>query len=244
MNKILTGIKNRLEEKAHIKVYRNSMPHGTDLARDISRHFSRAELGIIFDIGANVGQTALEYSQRFPNSAVYSFEPVASTFALLQKNTRHLRRFNSYNLAFGEASGEFPMVICEDSRLNTLALNRAIKSTNHQTEMVKVTTLDRFAGQQGIQSIDLLKIDAEGHDLEILKGAEELLSGGRINFIQVETGFGDSTSHITLTQFIQFLHQYGYAVFGIYEQQPYWTGEPWLMYANAVFVRKGLADVR
>lgn len=240
MNSILTNIKKRIERSAQVRIYRHSLPHGMDLLSDLARRNYVADFKTVFDIGANVGQTALDFFEKFPCVDIYSFEPVPATFVFLQKNTKKLAKFKAFKLAFGAEAGELPMIIGDDSRTNTLLSGQSFDPKTQQIEIVEVATLDQFAKKHGIQSIDLLKIDTEGHDLNVLKGAERLLDEGRISFIQVETGFGESHAHVRLDEFNKHLQKRGYALFGIYEQLPFWTGEPWLMYANAVFIRKNL----
>ena len=49
-------------------------------------------VSLVFDVGANIGTTARELSQVFPEAAIYCFEPGSSTFAQLECNTRSLER--------------------------------------------------------------------------------------------------------------------------------------------------------
>ncbi len=49
--------------------------------------FKESSKPIFFDVGANIGNYALELRRHFPNAEIYSFEPVKSTFAVLAKNT-------------------------------------------------------------------------------------------------------------------------------------------------------------
>jgi FkbM family methyltransferase len=56
------------------------------------------------------------------------------------------------------------------------------------TEPIDVQTLDAFCEEQGVGHIDLLKLDVEGHELAVLRGAERMLSAGRVSMIQFEFG--------------------------------------------------------
>jgi FkbM family methyltransferase len=51
---------------------------------------------------------------------------------------------------------------------------------------VPCVTLDQFCTDEGNDAIDLLKIDVEGHELSVLRGASGLLSAGQIGFVQFE----------------------------------------------------------
>ena len=90
---------------------------------------------------------------------------------------------------------------------------------------------------ESINYIDILKIDTEGFDIEVLKGASTMLKANQISFIQVEAGMNPHNKlHIPLQQFVDYLTPYGYVLFGIYEQHLEWTGEKRLSFSNPVFI--------
>lgn len=103
------------------------------------------------------------------------------------------------------------------------------------SELVKLSTVDNFASDNQIRQIDLLKIDTEGFDLEVLKGAQSMLSAGQIAFALPEIGFdpGDAR-HVLFDEIRAYLLPMGYAVFSIYDQQQA-SGEKLLRSANACF---------
>jgi len=80
-----------------------------------------------------------------------------------------------------------------------------------------------------------LKVN-EGFDLEVLKGADSLLSSKCVPFVLVEVGFhpGDSR-HVLFDEIRDFLMGKSYAVFGIYDQTLEWSGENRLRFANVCF---------
>jgi hypothetical protein len=104
---------------------------------------------------------------------------------------------------------------------------------------VEVTTVDNFADENRVSRIDLLKIDTEGFDLEVLKGAKRMFAEGRIQFTLVEVGFrpGDSR-HVLFDEVRSFLSGFGFYVYGLYDQTLEWSGELRLRFANACFVNE------
>ncbi len=70
-------IKSRLESAFNCKIYRNTLPHGTEIFMDLKKAFHESRFKKIFDVGGNIGQSALHYSDEFPEADIYSFEPVA-----------------------------------------------------------------------------------------------------------------------------------------------------------------------
>ncbi len=106
-------------------------------------------------------------------------------------------------------------------------------------ERVSVTTLDLFARENDLQHIDLLKVDAEGHDLAVLEGAEQLLAAGRVTAVLVEVGFRREPNKFTLLDDARdLLAGHGLGLLGLYDQTREWSGIPRLRFANALFLRQ------
>lgn len=152
----------------------------------------------VFDVGANIGNYSIFLSQLVgPYGKVYSFEPTSSTFRQL---LRRFQEFNCSNIyAFQKAIfsenkqielNEFPE---EYSSWNSLGFPKMLDPEDRtayvpivHTEIVEAITLDRFCQQNQIETIHYLKIDVEGAESDVLKGALELLKRKAINFIQFE----------------------------------------------------------
>jgi len=97
----------------------------------------------------------------------------------------------------------------------------------------------------GTTRIGYVKIDVEGHDLLVLKGARELLRSGRIDIIEVEAGMGcaGTPRHVPLARFREYLDGFDYELFGIYEQVGDWvSGLERLRRANVVFASRAVLE--
>jgi FkbM family methyltransferase len=237
-----TSVKRRLlgfvETAFQCRIYRR-LPHGLDPFVDIRRQVPGYLPKVIFDVGANAGQSATEFAAAFPQADVYCFEPVQATFQELSLATIGTPRIQCFPLAFGSKKERLQIAIQESSVDNSLLqaplTGDAITSTS--TETVEVDTLDDFCTTHQIQQIDYLKIDTEGYDLEVLKGADALLQSGRVGFIQVEAGMNyRNDKHVPLETLTTYLKERGHILFGVYSQTPEWSGECRLRYANAVFL--------
>lgn len=213
------------------------VPHGVDFLRDLRRETHGRQLSVIFDIGANVGQSSLRYAQTFPTAQLYSFEPISRTFAELERALRGRPRVRCFNQAMGAEPGEIEVVLQKLSIENSL-LAQPGSHTTGDTERVRVDTVDRFCSSHNISNIDFLKIDTEGFDLEVLKGAEQLLAAQQVAYVQVEAGVGaHNTKHVPLRTLQEHLEQRHYVPFGFYDQTPeFWNDMPRLRFCNAVFI--------
>jgi FkbM family methyltransferase len=204
--------------------------HGVRDCDDIAACGSLIEC--IFDVGANTGQSAARFREFFPHATIHCFEPVRKTYATLVEHMHSDPLTHCHRLALSDTVGESRIFLTENS--STCSLSRPAAYIGEET--VVVSTVDAFATAQGVDHIDLLKIDAEGNDLKVLEGSDDLLVAGSISLILVEVGFnpGDDR-HVLFDSVRDLLATRGFRLFGIYGQQPEWSGEKRLRFANALF---------
>jgi FkbM family methyltransferase len=200
----------------------------------------------ILDVGANVGSTAIEYSEQFPKAKVFAFEPVSQTFEVLKRNTQGRERIIPIQKALGDFIGVAKCAIHEDCRNNSLigGLTDQLHSVTQGEQQVEVTTLDEIASEREIDFIDLLKIDAEGFDLAVLHGAKKSLELKKIKLIYFE--FHHLLSQTSgaqlgdLATIANFLKGYGYRFITIYTDSVH--GAEALGTYNALFLAKDSGD--
>ncbi len=137
---------------------------------------------IFFDVGANMGLfTVLAAKKVAPTGKVYSFEPVAEVRKRLLFNVRlnHLQRFITANaFALSDDNQSLSIRICEEGFSAFSSLGQPIASgiSGYRVEQVECVTLDHFFENEKINRLDLMKIDVEGWESRVLKGAERVLS--------------------------------------------------------------------
>ena len=83
------------------------------------------------------------------------------------------------------------------------------------TETVRLSTLDEYCAEQGIEQIDLLKLDVEGHELAVLRGGQKMIQEGRIKRIQFEYGPCNIDSRVLLRDLFTFFETLEYDVYKI-----------------------------
>lgn len=145
---------------------------------------------IVFDVGANQGSWSRGIYEYFKGKiTLHAFEPSLASFAILKKTLPP--DITSYYIGFSDFPGTQTLFSdTAGSGLSSLSKRNLVhfgKSFNEEEE-VALTTLDRFCEENKIHHIDLLKLDTEGHELNILKGAADLLSKNAIGMIQFEFG--------------------------------------------------------
>jgi len=135
---------------------------------------------VIFDIGSNIGTLSVWFSKIFKNGQIYCFEPQRQIFYQLCGNIslNNLYNVEAFNMAVGSTNGYITVkepnyFTNHDFGTFSLVQNKITNTNKNLT--VPVTTLDKFVKDYQINHIDLLKIDVEGMDLEVLKGAVNVL---------------------------------------------------------------------
>ncbi len=208
---------------------------GISFFQDAWHWIGGVRFDVIFDVGANVGQSAHVFAEMVPQASIWCFEPVERAFKELKRNVAYFPNVKPYRLAMSATGGWADMHVAEETSLSSISVN----APGSVVEVVPMVTLDEFCGASGIERIDFLKIDTEGHDIDVLQGAFKMLAG-RVNFVQVETSFYEGNKRfIELDRFVDFLG-FGYEIFGIYDQMAHPTGRPSIAYFNAVFVNSTL----
>lgn len=216
----MRGIK-RLTNALNIYLVRRKwLPFGVDHAWDVSDFFGKTRaVRTVMDVGANVGELSRYYRLRFPAAMIHAFEPVPATCARFKANTRNMKRICLHPIALGAAPETTRMPLSVESGSNSLvpANQQAYAALAGETE-VRIETLDRFMKQELVNRIDLLKIDTEGYDLEVLRGATEALNQRKIIAIYVEVDFReDSCRHTRFADVESFLKDYGFCLTGFYD---------------------------
>jgi FkbM family methyltransferase len=142
---------------------------------DYTNHFLDKRgllVGAAVDIGANIGNHSIYFSKYFEK--VFSFEPNPLVYKVLELNTQKLPNIHVYNLGLGSESGTAKVVIENKQNMMGGKLNTAIEDISDESELVDIIRLDDIT-EVNEHKIGLIKIDVEGMEEEVLKGALETI---------------------------------------------------------------------
>jgi FkbM family methyltransferase len=183
------------------------------------QHFLPASASpVIFDVGANFGQTVERILSHYPHAVVHAFEPSPASFQTLASNCANRPSVKAWNLGVGASESLLTFNENEHSQLSSFLepLNVCGGETKRKTE-VAVTSLDAFCDKQSIDKIDILKLDTQGFELPIFQGAERLMREHRIGFIFFELIVSEHYSGLPpYWELLRFLDERGYKMASFY----------------------------
>jgi len=160
---------------------------------------------VAVDAGANLGMLSLRFSKLY--SKVFSFEPHPLTFEMLQRNLRlYAPNAEAIQRGLSSNAGKFKLGVDTDNIGNFYITNES--SANRESYDVETVRLDDFFRSRTFR-IGLIKIDIEGHEFELFKGATETISKDK-PVILVEDGNSKSGSK---SESIKLLESLGYKTF-------------------------------
>ena len=155
--------------------------------------FLKKDAPIIIDVGANIGQSILKFWTYFPKSTIFSFEPSLNTFNQLTNNVLHLDNVHLFNFALGSSKQSKYFHENSSSVMSSfLEIDQIGDKLITGEVLVDMERLDDYCAAKigKFTRIDILKIDAQGNDFEVLKGAQELLNLNRVGMVYLELIFG------------------------------------------------------
>lgn len=164
---------------------------------------------VVFDVGANRGEWTETVLTINPALEVHAFEPARDSFAALSAKPL-ASKVQLNNVGMGAVAEERELyAIGPDSEMRSLYRRAGLEDdyrieASVTGERVALTTLDAYCATANVAAIDYLKIDTEGHDLQVLRGAADLIARRAVHFIQFEYGAANVESRDLLKDFFAF----------------------------------------
>ena len=134
----------------------------------------------VFDVGANIGEFSAQCIKINKGTKIYAFEPQIEMLEIIKSKLP--RNALIFPLALSEKTGKMQMI----RKFEGDRKAHASQVDEEVSFVIEKSTIDMIVENLAIQEIDLLKIDTEGHDFEVLKGAEQSLATNKIKCIVFE----------------------------------------------------------
>jgi len=231
----LSKARDRVLASAYFPLTRR-YPYGVSWLYDLMRIKGTRSLDTVFDVGANRGQT-VEMLLRFaPDAAIHSFEPGSKVFEVLQRTYGDRPNVCLHKMALGAKKEQRSLLIRDNSELNTLVSSSASLGAS-RTEMIETSTVDEIMALKNISHLDLLKMDVQGWEMEVIRGASDLIANHNLMFIFAEVTF--SAREAEMQQFGEFhdcMERNEFTLCGFYELMRYGPRKEFVLFANALYV--------
>ena len=171
---------------------------------------------VVFDVGANVGNYSLYVKEINSNTDIYAFEPHPKTFKHLEKVAAQ-KGFEAFNVGCGEEKGSLTIYdYAHNDGSSHASLYKGVMEEIYHKESIATEVeiiplapfIEDLIQKNKISHIDLLKIDTEGHELAVLKGAKPILEKGIIKTIHFEFNAMNIMSRTFFKDFMDLLPNY------------------------------------
>jgi methyltransferase, FkbM family len=173
----------------------------------------------LFDVGANRGQFLdLAVSELKPRPfSIHCFEPSAVTFKMLKEGRQTDSRVNLNPFALGKVRGESTLYYDQPGSGMASLTRRRMDHFGTDfacSESIRIETVDRYCEDRGIKRIDLLKMDVEGHEMDVLLGAGRMLAGS-VGMVTFEFGGCNIDTRTYFQDFFYFFQKHGMQLYRI-----------------------------
>jgi FkbM family methyltransferase len=182
----------------------------------------------VMDIGANRGDVAIAALKSYPEAKVMCFEPVGSTYEALGKALSAFSdRAYLFNFALSDHAGQGEIHLTTFHGANSLApqteshkaLNPHVREVGSET--IRLTRLDDIVGDLPSTTIDVMKIDVEGHELSVLRGGRTFIEKN-VDTIIIEISMMRDASSVEQAIFPIFalLNDMGFRLINVFDLYP------------------------
>ena len=143
------------------------------------------DVRVVLDVGANCGAATVLFARHYPDAAIHAFEPGSEPRAILERNAAaypnvHVHPFGLHSvdqvvpLYKGDVDTGLGSVFRRDNNLD-------------ESEPVQLRAGGVWAVEQGIERVDLLKVDVEGCEVDVLRSFADLLPGVKVVYAEYDS---------------------------------------------------------
>jgi FkbM family methyltransferase len=209
-------------------------------ACELSKEFELVSNGIVVDVGGGTATTAKIFSEYFPKNKIYVFEPIKASFGAIKSESNGHDNWVLVNKAIGSSIGSAVIHIANRITSSSLLdlnfekdgsfLSDSLQEKSQET--IEITTLDLFLPNEA--TIEVLKIDVQGFEMEVLKGGASTLTRTKVIVLEVSNhdGYKGAPLYYDLDTFLR------NAGFELYDLLPSLRSKKKLQEWDSIYVNK------
>ena len=196
----------------------------------------------IYDIGANKGTWTRECMNFFPNSNYILFEPQPNLRNNIEKCLRGKNNYSLYTVGVGNVNDKLLFTYHDrDDSCSFVISEEEAAQKGYKQVYTPIVRLDSFVEENNLQKPDILKIDAEGIDLDVLAGASQIINS-HVEIVLVEVGVMNKHIKNSSLEVLKYMDNANFKLFDITDlNRPFKNNVLWL--CEFVFIKKnGILD--
>jgi FkbM family methyltransferase len=221
------GIKSRLRKNPLARSAREFLSRVSSIAdspfKSVVQHLKESNVSSVLDVGANVGQFGLDIRRHGFQGQIISYEPVKETFAVLAHTALKHQPWKAMQIGMGATESESSIYISGNAGLSSsllqigpIHLTNFPESATISTQKVLISTVDRQIDLLGVDpKTVMLKLDVQGYESEVLKGAPRYLSEIPLCYLEVSM-ISLYEGEITFLPILNMLSESGHQVIDVF----------------------------
>jgi FkbM family methyltransferase len=213
---------------------------------DIQRLCSGLEAPVIFDVGAHHGEVTAQFRMLFPGAEIYAFEPFVESYEIVKKKTAADARIHVFNHGLSDKEGVLAFHSNKSSATNSLlptdesseGIWRSGQLETQEIIEARFRTLDLAMADLGVDRINVLKLDVQGAEALVIRGAENACRLGKIGLIYTEIITQPTyTGQKRFDESLAIYYDHGFDLHSIYNLSL--TPQGCLRQMDAIFIWRG-----
>jgi FkbM family methyltransferase len=141
-----------------------------------------SEVKTVLDIGANIGAASVFFATSYPGATIYALEPASSPFGLLQQNVGTLANVRAFDFGLFSETTSSSLYRGRNDSVESSIFPTA--RTEEEQESVQLHSAPEFLAEQGLESIDILKLDTEGCEVPILRALRPYIPAMKLIYVE------------------------------------------------------------
>ncbi len=136
----------------------------------------------ILDVGANIGAASMWFGTTYPHSTIYALEPGNQQFSLLQQNVKTLPNVRLFPFGLFSGNKIAPLYSGRNDSVESSVVPTG--RTSSDCETIQLRSAAEFLSEEGIEQIDILKLDTEGCEVPILRSLTKYISAIKLVYVE------------------------------------------------------------